>query len=214
VYKIENKINKKCYIGKTVYNIEKRWRQHVSEYNSKRNKNRPLYSAFNKYGLKQFGIEILEECSEDKVNEKEIFWINKIGTFKNGYNATLGGDGKILINRDLVVNLYNKHKNCSKVARILNIDLGSVCNILKNKNVKVLTASESNKKSNGKSVNMYDKEMNLLKNFSSLGDASRYISDNKFSKSKKISNVSAKISLCARGKRKTAFNYIWKWDLA
>ena len=32
IYKIENQINKKLYIGKTLYPIEHRWKQH--QYNS------------------------------------------------------------------------------------------------------------------------------------------------------------------------------------
>ena len=46
----------------------------------------------NKYGIEHFHIELIEET--DNPEEREIYWIEKLGSFKNGYNATLGGDGK------------------------------------------------------------------------------------------------------------------------
>lgn len=46
-----------------------------------------------KYGKDSFIIELLEECEVTLLNERECFWINKLDTFKNGYNMTLGGEG-------------------------------------------------------------------------------------------------------------------------
>lgn len=50
IYKITNLVNGKVYIGKTEETIEKRFRQHLSESNKDRCKNRPLYRAIRKYG--------------------------------------------------------------------------------------------------------------------------------------------------------------------
>jgi group I intron endonuclease len=47
-----------------------------------------------KYGKDIFERVILENnISDDKLNEREIFYINENDSFKNGYNATIGGDG-------------------------------------------------------------------------------------------------------------------------
>jgi len=54
----------------------------------------PIVRAICKYGADNFKFRVLEECSDDNVNERETFWINKLDTCgKNGYNITLGGDG-------------------------------------------------------------------------------------------------------------------------
>lgn len=45
-----------------------------------------------KYGIEHFHIELLEET--DDPNEREVYWIEKKRSFKDGYNATIGGDGK------------------------------------------------------------------------------------------------------------------------
>jgi hypothetical protein len=50
-----------------------------------------------KYGKEHFFIELIEECPIEKLNEREQYWIAKKDTYHNGYNATIGGDGKRLI---------------------------------------------------------------------------------------------------------------------
>lgn len=35
--------------------------------------------------------EVLEECSESELKDKEEYWINKLDTYHNGYNSTKGG---------------------------------------------------------------------------------------------------------------------------
>lgn len=92
IYKITNLQNKKSYIGKSI-NIEKRWKAHKSLSEWKRFENKSLYKAFKKYGLDNFSFEIIEECSEELLNEKEQWYIQYYNTFDNGYNETEGGDG-------------------------------------------------------------------------------------------------------------------------
>ena len=95
IYKITNDINKKIYIGKTVETIEKRWKEHIKDSKKKTSENRPLYRAINKYGIEHFSIEEIEEVQDQfLLSDRERFWIEYFGSFKNGYNATIGGDGK------------------------------------------------------------------------------------------------------------------------
>jgi len=48
IYKITNKINNKSYIGQTIKNLDKRWKQHI--YFSKTNKkNGKFNNAIRKY---------------------------------------------------------------------------------------------------------------------------------------------------------------------
>ena len=84
IYKITNKINNHSYIGQS-RNIEKRWSNHI--YHDKSRDEYPLYRAFKKYGLENFNFEILEECSLNKLNEREQYYIN---FYKPEYNQTIG----------------------------------------------------------------------------------------------------------------------------
>ena len=51
IYKITNDVNGKIYVGKTNYTIEKRFEEHIKDYQRKRCEKRPLYEAMNKYGV-------------------------------------------------------------------------------------------------------------------------------------------------------------------
>lgn len=94
IYVITNKINGKQYVGQST-NIQKRWYDHRSKSMHPRKKDEYrnlLYIDIRTYGLENFEIEILEECEKEELKEKEIFWIEKLNTFNNGYNNTPGGD--------------------------------------------------------------------------------------------------------------------------
>lgn len=92
IYKITNKINGKAYVGQTICNIEKRFREHV---HASLTKNTYLYNAMRKYGKDNFEIvEIDYAKSLDELNSKEIYWIDKLNTkIPNGYNIADGGNG-------------------------------------------------------------------------------------------------------------------------
>lgn len=90
IYKITNKINGHSYIGQSI-NINERWRHHRNY--SVKNSQYPLYLAFAKYGLNNFDFEVIEECLDNELDDKEIYYIQLYDTYYNGYNQTLGGSG-------------------------------------------------------------------------------------------------------------------------
>jgi len=92
IYKIENLINHKVYIGQSI-DIYKRWDDHkYSAFNKKlKLYNIPIYRAIRKYGLDNFSFEIIKETSD--LNYWEIFLIQIYhATDSNyGYNLSEGG---------------------------------------------------------------------------------------------------------------------------
>ena len=210
IYKIENKINGKIYIGKTLKTIEERWREHCKDFQRERCEKRPLYSAMNKYGIENFIVKEVEQCEESVLSEREKYWIEYYGSFKYGYNATIGGDGKAYIDREKVINTYNQIGNIKETAKLLNISADSINSILKNNNIKILTSSEVNRQKYGKSVNMYDLEGTFLRNFSSLWEAANYMVENNLTGCKP-STIKQHISEVCRGIRKTAAKYKWEF---
>ena len=90
----------KYYVGQT-YDEEHRRKTFLSK--RKRycsGKNSPIDNARIKYGPENFEYKILEEIEAETLDElklrldnMEIYYINKYDSFKNGYNCTVGGKG-------------------------------------------------------------------------------------------------------------------------
>lgn len=202
IYKITNKINEKVYIGKTNYTVEKRFKEHQNDYKRTRNEKRPLYSAMNKYGIENFEIEELEECGIQEAEEREKYWIEYYNSYKNGYNATKGGDGKPYIDRQKVIDVYKEIQNQRKVARILNISTDSVHDILKQNNIPIKSAKDVRRASTDKTVAMIDmKTLETLSVFDSIREAEKFLN---------ISYHSHIAEVC-KGKRKSFLGYFWKY---
>lgn len=93
IYKITNKITKKCYIGETKYNPEIRWRRHLQTIN--KNIGCPaLKDAIKKYGADNFKFEVLIICfDEDRYIYEKQYIKNFNSQVPNGYNILEGGEG-------------------------------------------------------------------------------------------------------------------------
>lgn len=208
IYQIVNDINQKVYVGKTEFSIEKRFKEHCQDAFKERNEKRPLYSAMRKYGIENFHIELIEET--DNPEEREIFWIENKRSFKNGYNATLGGDGKRYIDYDLVISTYKELNSIIDTALKLNIHKDSVAKILHQYNIPVIPASEINVKKFGKITNMYSLEGEFLRSFASTNEAAKYMVENKLTGCKHTT-IKQHITEVCTGRRKSAAKYKWKY---
>jgi len=96
IYKAQNKISGKVYVGKTIGSLCLRQRQHNSNafnpnhsaYNTK------FYRAIRKYGTHTFNWNIIEDSIEEsELNDLESIYIRALNSFNSGYNSTFGGEG-------------------------------------------------------------------------------------------------------------------------
>lgn len=128
IYKIQNLVNGKIYIGQS-NNIERRFREHKSKGETSRI---PLDIAIQKYGITNFSYEIIEQCSILELNKREEYWIKFYNSKIDGYNCSSGGDSsslgegngrailteidiieirKAYLNRANKINTYQKYAN-------------------------------------------------------------------------------------------------------
>lgn len=93
IYKAINKINGMIYIGKTIGLFENRKKDHITK-SLRHINNTRFHNAIRKYGIENFNWELLEECPDDILNDREIYYISISNSCdkKVGYNMTLGGE--------------------------------------------------------------------------------------------------------------------------
>ena len=114
VYMHINMVNNKVYIGQTTLTLEERFKKHI--YESKgRTKHRPLYIAFNKYGIENFYIELIEDCVMELADEREQFWIKKYNSYKDYEEIDLSILNDLYLTRnddkDLSTGTVNRKRN-------------------------------------------------------------------------------------------------------
>ena len=97
VYKITNLITGEFYIGRSKH-VEERWKEHFCKgYGAMHS--RRFQEAIEKYGPEGFSFQVIEECSEEELNEKEKFWINALcpvyNTIYDGHKVSAETRAKI-----------------------------------------------------------------------------------------------------------------------
>ena len=114
----------------------------------------------------------------------------------------MGGEGRLRIDRELVIQLYHKYKNQKTVAKIMDCSPDTVRSILKEKEEKIYSRQEVCLEKSGKKVLMIDKDTNqILHLFPSAKEAGRFINKD-----------SSHILDCCNKKRKTAYGYKWEFE--
>lgn len=201
IYLITNMINSKKYVGQTTISLKRRFLYHCEDARKTRCENRPLYAAMKKYGVENFAIEELEDIENEKLSEREIYWINELGTFgSNGYNSTKGGDGSLLYDHNEILELYQMGYSVKQVAEKENCNRSTI--------LKVLRAHGIKSRGNSKRINQLDMASNYIQTFDSTRKAFEWLNIHGITKSESAINA---INECCKHKRKSASGYKWEY---
>lgn len=202
IYCITNLINSKRYVGKTTTTIEERWIEHKCDSQKEKCSNRPLYSAFRKYGIENFIIEQLEEVNNNNLSEREVYWIKELNTYgKNGYNASKGGDGTILYDHTEIIELARLGYTRKQISQKIGCHEDTVGKVLKANGVKTRYGHQ-------KLIAQYDLAGNYIQTFCGSTEAQDWLIENGLTTSKR---ANTSVSKCCIGQMKYAFGYIWKY---
>lgn len=217
IYKIENLINHKIYIGQAI-DIHTRWSKHRNS-----NDDFVIHRAFRKYGIENFKFSIVEECRKELLNEKEQYYIQYYNSLvPNGYNMIEGGSNGAAKAKRKPVNQYTltgeyiqTFESASEAERQTGINNSNIISCCKFKRdyagefqwryadeqILKLQYFEKQCKIKKKStiIQQIDiKTNNIVKEFSSLTEASN------------VTGISlGNIGSCCQGKRLTAGGYKW-----
>lgn len=88
IYVITNKLNGKQYVGQTSRNIEDRYYEHCYDSRS----TSKIHKAIQEFGVQNFELKELETVDLNKLDEREQYWIQELNSYKDGYNANIGGN--------------------------------------------------------------------------------------------------------------------------
>lgn len=228
IYKLTCTITGKVYVGKTI-DINRRMMQH--------SKITPKYShhlanAIKKYGIDNFKEEIIFKVeAEDRavlnaaLSNAEKSYIKQYDSYRNGYNSTIGGEGTNGFHwlesskKKISESMKKFFKSAKGKAQIKHTIF---CN--KNREISKETRERIGRGNKGKRmpeeakikirnyqlvnayskyipVLQYDLDNSLLNRFNSITDAA-----------KSINKDTSHIVSCCKGRRKTAYGFIWKYE--
>lgn len=224
IYKIINDINNKIYIGQTKNNLLTRLKQHKRAAQNDFNKHKPLsplHKAMITYGVEHFFIEEIESCSNDKLDEREIYWIKQYNSFYEGYNATIGGQfqkkqGQSILQYSADGKYITTFKDIGEASEITGIGIGTIGNALRpnggisaggyqwryyTENFQMEIEPQICISRTRRAVNQYSLNGELIATFCSAEEASRQ------------TNISASGigRACRKGGITTSGNYQWRY---
>lgn len=208
IYKITNIKNNLSYIGQTTRSYKDRWAEHKRDRFKEPYCNWPLYRMMNKVGLENVRWELIEEVSNDLLNEREQYWIKYYNTKENGYNCTYGGkNGTKHDYKEILEYWLNEgQKNFSKTAEYFHSEKSYIADIIKSMGYERRSWKEINQidhDSIKRKVNQIDpKTGKVLNTYNSIADAAIAMGDRKYS---------ATISPCCKGKHPTYLGYCWQY---
>ena len=90
IYKITDLLTQQCYIGQSV-NISDRFKEHCKcGLGIDAPASNKLYNTMQRDKIQNFTFEILEQCSREQLNQKEVFWIQMYKSNIYGLNTNKG----------------------------------------------------------------------------------------------------------------------------
>lgn len=213
--------NGKNYIGITSKGLE--YRQSTHKRDALNNyTNSMFHKAIRKYGFDNIEWEILEKVEDKKTaQERERFYIQQFDTYNCGYNMTLGGEGLdgVVITEEAKRKMsvakkgMKQHPNTRAAldrlfsikhprtgAKLSEESKSKISNATMGRPYPAL-AIERSKEKTQRAVSYYNKEGTLIKSFISATNAYSWLNKNK----------TGAIIGCCRGRKKTAYGYVWKY---
>lgn len=224
VYMIKNNINGKIYIGCSV-DINRRFNSHKNKLLKGKHPNLHLQQSWNKYGQSAFIFEIIEECDDSVLYEREHYYAtyynaldnkigyNKLPTAKNKRPTYLTEEikQKISESKKGIPCKYKGVKRPAEVVEKIKLNRKSTSGVNNPMYGKKNPATSERNKLKTKetmpsdyvwptsvAVLQYTKEMELITKFNSVREAA-----------KSIGRTEGAISMCTSGKNKTCAGYIW-----
>lgn len=208
LYVIRNNENNKIYVGKCYYPLSQRMKDHINK--AKRNLckdedgNYRLHTAMHEIGYDNFTIELIGRFRQGLLEEKEIEYIRKYDSFKNGYNASLGGDNPATVNigkeKDIIFQYCVQKLPINQIEMNLNISAHTIKTVLASRYIFAKNIYSVKPKTWIAKVNPTTGEWIGL--YASVTEAALSVGNKQ---------CDSHIIKCCKGKRKMAYGFSWAY---
>lgn len=207
IYKITSPTNR-IYIGKS-NNINRRFKDYRKPV--KKGRKSLIHDSIKKYGYDSHIFEILEQCELDKLNEREMFYIEYFRTNVtkyregNGLNLYDGGNSPVIQSSDRLREIALSRKSRDEWSEYFkNVNTGRKHINRRPRTIteKVLNHYNRLHKNNQKRIEQFDISGTYIKTFDSLVEAA-----------KSVNGKYQSLYRVCEGKRKTAYGFKWKWPI-
>lgn len=219
IYKITNKLTGQGYVGKTIFPIEKRFKEHCICYP---NNHTYIDNAIKQHGSENFTVELIMCCPDDEWKYWEQYYIKEYKTHwtDGGYNLSRGGDRNPMEDpevrrRHAAACASEEHRRKQREKALLFRHSPESKAKMSRIQKEVYKDPELRRKvklsqPTIKPVEMLDDDENVIMRFDSLSDACKYLGKNAGYTSG-ISNVIDKRN--KNGKRSKFIGYAWRsWN--
>lgn len=143
IYKITNINTNMIYIGQSC-DVARRIKEHQRSSNT----NTLIDYSIKMEGIQNFTFEIIEECLNEQLNEREKYWIKYHDSYYNGYNSTPGGKGRPVIaseEEQQILQYYNSQNySITQISKITHRSMSCIRNCLLRNGITVRQNSYSN----------------------------------------------------------------------
>ena len=214
IYKIQNILNGKCYIGSTI-NIDERKKYHFWQLKNNRHHSIVLQRAYNKYGIDNFLFEVIKEVDYENILDKEQSLIDLKGDYNSNMVAGIPPKYKVSV---VIYNREYKKLGCFDSIRNANRILGKKMsgrgkypyysdglfvfksNASENE-IKKHISTRHDKWHKKRAIYQFTKEGVFVKKWDDMGNASLF-----YSKKKLNNNIIQSIK-----NKGTAYGHIWSY---
>lgn len=115
VYAIVNNENQKRYVGSTMSDFDKRYKEHIYYLRKNKHHSPALQNSYNKYGEKSFTLDVLHRVPSQYCRKLEQWYLsNRKCEYNISKSATGGVNQNIVTKQNLLKSLkiYSEYKGC------------------------------------------------------------------------------------------------------
>ena len=159
--------------------------------------------------LNIFFVDQIESCDDSILEDREKYWIEFYDSRNSGYNATFGGDGKLLFDHDEILNELILCPYSSIVADKMGCSIDTVRSVAKQHNIRLYNIQKEKIASEyhtPKPIAAFKDDFSIY--FDTISDAAKWLYESGITNSQ-CRSVRTHISDCAKGRNRTAYGFFW-----